>query len=67
MADAAERGGLAPERVHPCSGPEEAERVARSLMRPGDLILVKASRVVGLRRVAESLRGPAGVAEVSEP
>ena len=67
MADAAERGGLAPERVHACAGPEEAERVARSLMRPGDLILVKASRVVGLRRVAESLRGPAGVAEVSEP
>jgi UDP-N-acetylmuramoyl-tripeptide--D-alanyl-D-alanine ligase len=67
MADAAVRGGLAPERVHACADPEEAERMARSLMRPGDLVLVKASRVVGLRRVAESLRGPAGVAEVSEP
>jgi UDP-N-acetylmuramoyl-tripeptide--D-alanyl-D-alanine ligase len=67
MADAAERGGLAPERVHASADPDEAERTARSLMRPGDLVLVKASRVVGLRRVAESLRGPAGVAEVSGP
>jgi UDP-N-acetylmuramyl pentapeptide synthase len=34
-------------------------------MRPGDVVLVKASRVVGLRRLADALGRPAGVVEGS--
>jgi UDP-N-acetylmuramoyl-tripeptide--D-alanyl-D-alanine ligase len=65
MASAAVDAGLAPQRVHATAGPAEAERVIRSLMRPGDVVLVKASRVVGLRRLADALGRPAGVVEGS--
>ena len=46
--------------------PSEAG-VVRSIMRPGDVVLVKASRVVGLRRIAEELGGVPAVQEVSGP
>jgi UDP-N-acetylmuramoyl-tripeptide--D-alanyl-D-alanine ligase len=62
---AAVRAGVPADRVHPAADPAEAERVARSLMRPGDVVLVKASRVVGLRKVGESLSRAAGVMEGS--
>jgi UDP-N-acetylmuramoyl-tripeptide--D-alanyl-D-alanine ligase len=62
---AAVRAGVPADRVHPAADPAEAERVTRSLMRPGDVVLVKASRVVGLRKVGESLSRAAGVMEGS--
>jgi UDP-N-acetylmuramoyl-tripeptide--D-alanyl-D-alanine ligase len=55
IARGAEREGVEPDRIHLCEGAEEAAAVARSLARPGDLVLVKASRVVGLERVARAL------------
>ena len=55
MASAAVEAGLPPQRVHAAAGAAEAERVVRSLLRPGDVVLVKASRVVGLRRLADAL------------
>jgi UDP-N-acetylmuramoyl-tripeptide--D-alanyl-D-alanine ligase len=57
---AAVDAGLPADRVHDAADPAEAERVVRELLRPGDVVLVKASRVVGLRRVAEALGHPAG-------
>jgi UDP-N-acetylmuramoyl-tripeptide--D-alanyl-D-alanine ligase len=66
MASAAVGAGLPAGRVHPTADPAEAEGVVRSIMRPGDVVLVKASRVVGLRRVAEGLGQPA-VREASGP
>jgi UDP-N-acetylmuramoyl-tripeptide--D-alanyl-D-alanine ligase len=66
MATAAVGAGLPAGRVHPTADPSEAEAVVRSIMRPGDVVLIKASRVVGLRRIAEELGGPA-VQEVSGP
>jgi UDP-N-acetylmuramoyl-tripeptide--D-alanyl-D-alanine ligase len=66
MATAAVGAGLPAGRVHATADPSEAEAVVRSIMRPGDVVLIKASRVVGLRRIAEELGGPA-VQEVSGP
>jgi UDP-N-acetylmuramoyl-tripeptide--D-alanyl-D-alanine ligase len=39
-----------------------AASLARDLLRPGDLVLVKASRGIGLEAVAEALRGADGPA-----
>ena len=39
---------------------EEAARSCPSLIEPGDVVLVKASRGVGLERVTEALERPAG-------
>jgi UDP-N-acetylmuramoyl-tripeptide--D-alanyl-D-alanine ligase len=64
IGTAAVRAGLRADRVHAADDPAEAERVVRSLMRAGDVVLVKASRVVGLRRIGEALGRPA-VAEGS--
>jgi UDP-N-acetylmuramoyl-tripeptide--D-alanyl-D-alanine ligase len=65
IGTAAVRAGLPADRVHPATDPAEAERVIRSLMRSGDVVLVKASRVVGLRKVGEALSRAAGVMEGS--
>jgi UDP-N-acetylmuramoyl-tripeptide--D-alanyl-D-alanine ligase len=59
IGTAAVGSGLAADRVHHAADPAEAERIIRSLMRPGDVVLVKASRVVGLRKVGEALSRPA--------
>jgi len=52
IAVGAEREGVEPERIHRCEDGDEAVEMVRSLIRPGDLVLVKASRVAGLDRVA---------------
>jgi UDP-N-acetylmuramoyl-tripeptide--D-alanyl-D-alanine ligase len=51
------REGVEPERVTACDTAEEALAAVRSSTRPGDVVLVKASRRVGLERLAEALRG----------
>jgi UDP-N-acetylmuramoyl-tripeptide--D-alanyl-D-alanine ligase len=54
------REGVEPDRVSACDGAEEAAALVRRWSRPGDVVLVKGSRVAGLERVAEGLREPAG-------
>jgi UDP-N-acetylmuramoyl-tripeptide--D-alanyl-D-alanine ligase len=51
----ATREGMEADCVTYCRTPEEAARAVRSVASPGDLVLVKASRVVGLERVVEAL------------
>jgi len=53
---AAVREGQLPEDAADYDEPEEAVADLRAWMRPGDVVLVKGSRVVGLERVAEALR-----------
>jgi len=50
------REGVEPDRVVRCDTAEEAAEEVRAMARPGDLVLVKGSRVAGLERVAEALR-----------
>jgi UDP-N-acetylmuramoyl-tripeptide--D-alanyl-D-alanine ligase len=51
------REGVEPDRVSSCDTLEEALSAVLSHSRPGDLVLVKASRRAGLERLAEALRG----------
>lgn len=50
------REGQLPEDAADYDDPEEAVADLRAWMRPGDVVLVKGSRVAGLERVAEALR-----------
>ena len=63
IAAAARDAGLAPERVHLVRDREAAIGLLRGLLRPGDAVLVKASRGAALEVVVDALRdGLAGVA-----
>jgi UDP-N-acetylmuramoyl-tripeptide--D-alanyl-D-alanine ligase len=53
---AAVREGQLPEDAVDLDTPEEALEDLRSWLRPGDVVLIKGSRVVGLERLAEALR-----------
>jgi UDP-N-acetylmuramoyl-tripeptide--D-alanyl-D-alanine ligase len=55
IAVGAQREGVEPERVLMCGGVDEAVEAVASVARPGDLVLVKASRVARLERVVEGL------------
>jgi UDP-N-acetylmuramoyl-tripeptide--D-alanyl-D-alanine ligase len=53
---AAVREGQLPEDAIDVDAPEEALDVLRPWLRPGDVVFIKGSRVVGLERLAEALR-----------
>jgi UDP-N-acetylmuramoyl-tripeptide--D-alanyl-D-alanine ligase len=55
IAHAAIREGQLPEDVASYRDPSEAAADVRAWARPGDVVLVKGSRVAGLERVAEAL------------
>jgi UDP-N-acetylmuramoyl-tripeptide--D-alanyl-D-alanine ligase len=55
IAAGAQHEGLEPDRIHLVDDPARAVEVVRSVARPGDLVLVKASRVARLERVADAL------------
>jgi UDP-N-acetylmuramoyl-tripeptide--D-alanyl-D-alanine ligase len=55
IARAAIREGQSPEDVASYEDPSEAAADVRAWVRPGDVVLVKGSRVAGLERVAEAL------------
>jgi UDP-N-acetylmuramoyl-tripeptide--D-alanyl-D-alanine ligase len=56
VARAAVREGALPESVASFDHAEDAAADVRRWARPGDVVLIKGSRVVGLERVAEALR-----------
>ena len=56
IAAAGLREGVEPENVASYDDPDEALADATTHARPGDVLLFKASRVVGLERLAEALR-----------
>jgi UDP-N-acetylmuramoyl-tripeptide--D-alanyl-D-alanine ligase len=56
IATAAVREGVEPEHVAAVDTEEEALADVRRTAAPGDLVLVKGSRVAGLERLAEALR-----------
>jgi UDP-N-acetylmuramoyl-tripeptide--D-alanyl-D-alanine ligase len=60
IAVGAEREGLEPDRIVACADPDEAAAAVRAFAGPGDLVLVKGSRVARLERVVEALRAEAG-------
>jgi UDP-N-acetylmuramoyl-tripeptide--D-alanyl-D-alanine ligase len=55
IAVGASREGVEDERIHRTADADEAVDVVRTLLRPGDIVLVKASRVARLDRVAKRL------------
>ncbi len=67
IAVAAEREGVEPERIIVCDTIDDAVQAVRAFSRPGDLVLVKASRVDRLERVADALRSDAARAGPASP
>ncbi|HEX2088695.1 MAG TPA: UDP-N-acetylmuramoyl-tripeptide--D-alanyl-D-alanine ligase [Actinomycetota bacterium] len=63
IAAGAEREGLEPQHIQVCDDVSQALWAVRSLARPGDLVLVKASRAAGLERLAEALRSDQAAVE----
>ncbi len=58
IAEGARVGGIPAENVRSCATVEEAGEVLDDLLRPGDIVLVKASRVMGLERIVEGIVTP---------
>lgn len=58
IADGASAEGMDSSVVRPCASVEEASEVLDDLLEPGDVVLVKASRVMGLERVVEGIVDP---------
>jgi UDP-N-acetylmuramoyl-tripeptide--D-alanyl-D-alanine ligase len=56
IAQGAAREGVEPERIVVCEDVGQAAGSARRFAGPGDLVLVKASRIARLERVSEELR-----------
>jgi UDP-N-acetylmuramoyl-tripeptide--D-alanyl-D-alanine ligase len=55
VARGARRGGLSSAAVHRAADAEEGLRIARTLLRPGETVLLKGSRGVALERIFEGL------------
>jgi UDP-N-acetylmuramoyl-tripeptide--D-alanyl-D-alanine ligase len=60
IAVGAEREGVGPDRIQLCDDVAQAIERLSLRVRPGDLVLVKASRVARLERVVEALRSSVG-------
>jgi len=58
IADAAVAKGMDPAAVRPCATSDEASEVLDDLLAPGDIVLVKASRSMGLERIVEGILEP---------
>jgi UDP-N-acetylmuramoyl-tripeptide--D-alanyl-D-alanine ligase len=58
VVEAARLEGMPPEEAVPVADADEAVAALRAALAPGDVVLVKASRVAGLDRVAEALAAP---------
>lgn len=60
IAVGAAREGVEPDRIHMCDDVSQAIERLSGLIRPGDMVLVKASRVARLERIVETLRSEIG-------
>ncbi len=58
IAEGARAAGLLPACVRPCHTLEEASEVLDDLLEPGDVVLVKASRMMGLEKIVEGIVNP---------
>jgi len=58
IADGARAEGMDDAVIRPCGTPLEASEVLDDLLCPGDVVLVKASRVMGLEVVVEGIVSP---------
>jgi UDP-N-acetylmuramoyl-tripeptide--D-alanyl-D-alanine ligase len=58
IADGARAEGMSADVVRPCVTVEEAGEVLDDLLAPGDVVLVKASRSMGLERLVEGIVQP---------
>lgn len=58
IADGARAEGMSDADIRPCATPDEAAEILDDLLSPGDVVLVKASRVMGLERVVEGIVNP---------
>jgi UDP-N-acetylmuramoyl-tripeptide--D-alanyl-D-alanine ligase len=58
IAEGALAQGMPDDAVRRCESVEEASEVLDDLLRPGDVVLVKASRSMGLERVVEGILEP---------
>ncbi len=56
IVEGATAAGLAPARIHAVADPEAAVDLLRRVLRPGDAVLVKASRGAALESIVEALR-----------
>ena len=63
IAAGAAAAGLEPRRVHVVPDRDEAVALLKTLLRPGDAILVKASRGAALETVVDALRAGVGAME----
>jgi len=59
LFEAARLEGMTPEEAALTAGIDEAMALLRGSLEPGDVVLVKASRAVGLERIALALAGEA--------
>jgi UDP-N-acetylmuramoyl-tripeptide--D-alanyl-D-alanine ligase len=57
LGEAATAAGVPASAVHHTDGSDEAASLVASLVRPGDLVLVKGSRGIRLEKVVEALTG----------
>ncbi|MDP2299175.1 MAG: UDP-N-acetylmuramoyl-tripeptide--D-alanyl-D-alanine ligase, partial [Actinomycetota bacterium] len=58
IGDGARAAGFDDAAIRPCASAEEASEVLDDLLEPGDTVLVKASRVMGLETVVEGIMDP---------
>jgi len=58
IAEGAKARGMSADGIRPCSTVEEAVEVLDDLLVPGDAVLVKASRVMGLEAVVDGIVTP---------
>jgi UDP-N-acetylmuramoyl-tripeptide--D-alanyl-D-alanine ligase len=58
IGEGARADGMDPEKIRTCANVDEASEVLDDLLEPGDVVLVKASRVIGLERVVEGILRP---------
>jgi UDP-N-acetylmuramoyl-tripeptide--D-alanyl-D-alanine ligase len=58
IAEGARAEGMPADAVRPCATVEEAKEVLDDMLAPGDVVLVKASRVMQLERIVEGIIEP---------